>query len=150
VVWWVYFAFIPSVTEHTLEHARGGQRSRAARDLFTFGHFPIVVGIVGYAVVAKHMVAAPGSELSDADGWLLICAFAILIGGCLNIQWHVRRRLAIERFVAVAVIAVLVLVGGSLAGWAVVSGIAGILAIMQSITWRRFRLLSLNEVARSS
>jgi hypothetical protein len=73
-----------------------------------------------------------------------------LIGGCLNIQWHVRRRLAIERFVAVAVIAVLVLVGGSLAGWAVVSGIAGILAIMQSITWRRFRLLSLNEVARSS
>ncbi len=150
VVWWVYFAFIPDVTEHTLEHARGSQRGTAARDLFTFGHFPIVVGIVGYAVVgyavvAKHMVAAPGHALSDADGWLLIGALAILIGGCLNIQWHVRRRLAVERFVAVALIAAWVLVGDSLAGWAVVFGIAGILAVMQSITWRRFRELA--EVA---
>jgi low temperature requirement protein LtrA len=150
VVWWVYFAFIPDVTEHTLEHARGSQRGTAARDLFTFGHFPIVVGIVGYAVVAKHMVAAPGHALSDADGWLLIGALAILIGGCLNIQWHVRRRLAIERFVAVAAIVVWVLAGDSLAGWAVVGGIAAILAVMQSITWRRFRQRALADEPSSA
>ncbi|MEY2580562.1 MAG: hypothetical protein QOE09_411 [Ilumatobacteraceae bacterium] len=147
VVWWVYFAFIPSVTEYTLEQAHGGQRGVAARDLFTFGHFPIVVGIVGYAVVAKHMVAAPAHTLTDADGWLLIGALAILIGGTLNIQWHVRHRLAVERIVAVAAIAAWVLVGASLAGWAVIGGIAGILAVMQSITWRRFRQRGLAQVA---
>ena len=63
----------------------------------------------------------------------------MFIGGCLHIQWQVVHRLAVERFVAIAVIAVWLLVGGSLPGWAAVAGIAAILAAMQSITWRRFR-----------
>ena len=140
VTWWVYFAFIPSVAEYTLENTRSTQRGKAARDLFTFGHFPIVTGILAYAVVAKHMVAEPAHTLPIAYRWLLISAFAMLIGGCLHIQWRVVHRLAVERFVAVAVITVWVLAGrAALSGWAVVGGIAVILAIMQSITWRRFR-----------
>jgi low temperature requirement protein LtrA len=139
VVWWIYFAFIPDVAEHTLERSRTAQRGVMARNLFTFGHFPIVTGILAYAVVVKHMVADPKATLPFADRWLLIAAFAILVGGCLQIQWQVMRRLAIERFIAVAAMATWLLVGASLSGWAAVAGIAAILAVMQSITWRRFR-----------
>ncbi|MEY2524774.1 MAG: hypothetical protein QOJ66_3339 [Ilumatobacteraceae bacterium] len=139
VVWWIYFAFIPDVAEHTLERSRTAQRGVMARNLFTFGHFPIVTGILAYAVVVKHMVADPKATLPYADRWLLIAAFAILVGGCLQIQWQVMRRLAIERFIAVAAMATWLLVGASLSGWAAVAGIAAILAVMQSITWRRFR-----------
>ena len=139
VVWWVYFAFIPEVAEHTLEESRRAQRGRMARDLFTFGHFPIVTGILAYAVVVKHMVADPKASLPYAERWLLIAAFAMLVGGCLQIQWQVIRRLAIERFVAVAAIATWLLVGASLPGWVAVAGIAAIVAAMQTITWRRFR-----------
>jgi low temperature requirement protein LtrA len=138
VLWWVYFAFIPSVVEHELESA--AQRGRAARDLFTFGHFPIIAGILGYAVVAKHMVADPSEPLPLADRALLIIAMAILIGGCLHIQWRVVRRLAPERIIAVAVIAMWLLVGSELAGSALVGGVAIILAIMQTITFRRYRI----------
>jgi low temperature requirement protein LtrA len=137
VVWWVYFAFIPSVAEHTLENA--AKRGQAARDLFTFGHFPIVAGILGYAVVVKHMVAEPTEPLPLADRWLLITAMAILIGGCLHIQWRVVHRLAPERFVAILVIAVWLLVGSELAGSAAIGGIAIILAVMQTITGRRYQ-----------
>jgi low temperature requirement protein LtrA len=147
VLWWVYFAFIPSVAEHTLEGLSAAQRGRAARDLFTFGHFPIVAGILGYAVVVKHMVADPSEALPIGDRWLLITAIAILIGGCLHIQWSVVHRLAPERFVAAALIAVWLLVGSELAGSAAVGGIAIILAIMQSITWRRYRARTLAETA---
>jgi low temperature requirement protein LtrA len=146
VLWWVYFAFIPSVAEHTLEHSRTAQRGKVARDLFTFGHFPIVTGILAYAVVVKHMVADPSASLPGNDRRLLIAAFVMLIGGCLQIQWQVIHRLAQERFVAVAVIAAWVLLGASLSGSAVIAGIAGILAVMQSITWRRFRAGALAEV----
>ena len=147
VLWWVYFAFIPSVAEHTLEHARSAQRGQIARDLFTFGHFPIVTGIIAYAVVVKHMVADPKASLPEADRWLLIAAFVMLIGGCLQIQWQVTRTLALERFVAVAVMAAWLLLGSSLQGSAAVAGIAAILAIMQSITWRRFRVGELAEAS---
>jgi low temperature requirement protein LtrA len=147
VTWWVYFAFIPSVAEFTLEHTRRTQRGKAARDLFTFGHFPIVTGILAYAVVAKHMVAEPTHTLPSAYRWLLISAVAMLIGGCLHIQWRVIHRLAVERFVAVAAITVWVLAGKSLRGSAVVGGIAAILAVMQAITSRRFNDDALAGVA---
>jgi low temperature requirement protein LtrA len=139
VLWWVYFAFIPSVAEHTLEHARRAQRGRAARDLFTFGHFPIVTGILGYAVVVKHMVAEPTASIAAADRWLLVTAFTLLLGGCVHIQWRVAHRLTYERLAAVAVIAAWTLLGRSLAGSATIGGIAAILAVMQSVTSRRFR-----------
>ncbi len=139
ILWWVYFAFIPRVAEHTLEHAATAQRGRAARDLFTFGHFPIVVGIIAFAVVVKHMVADPTESLPINDRRLLIASMVLLIGGCLHIQWRVIHRLAPERFVAIAVIAVWMLVGSAVAGSAAVAGIAVTLAVMQTITWRRYR-----------
>ncbi len=64
---------------------------------------------------------------------------AILIGGCLHIQWRVVHRLAPERFVAIAVIAMWLLVGSEMAGSAAVGGVAIILAVMQTITFRRYR-----------
>jgi low temperature requirement protein LtrA len=147
VLWWVYFAFTPAVTEHTLRHAETRQRGKAARDLFTFGHFPIVMGILGYAVVVKHVVADPHAPLPAADRWLLIAAMAVFIGGCLHIQWHVVHRLAPERFVAIAVIAALLSMGDSLAGSVALAAIAVVLAVMQAITGRRFRAGDLAGVA---
>ena len=49
----MYFAFIPSVAEYTLGTRRRTERGKVARDLFTFGHFPIVTGILAYAVVGQ-------------------------------------------------------------------------------------------------
>jgi len=146
VLWWVYFAFTPGVTEHTLRTAATIRRGTVARDLFTFGHFPIVAGILGYAVVVKHMVADPHAPLPLADRWLLIGAMAVFIGGCLNIQWHVVHRLAPERLVAIAVIAAWLLIGAAVSGWVAIGGIALVLAAMQAITWRRFRAGDLADV----
>jgi low temperature requirement protein LtrA len=140
VVWWVYFAFIPTVAEGKLERAGSAQRGRAARDLFTFGHFPIVTGIIAYAVVVKHMVADPSKALPISDRWMLIASVVMLIGGCLHVQWRLVHRLAPERFVAVAVIGAWLLIGSSLPGSAAVGGIAVILAVMQSITWHQYRM----------
>ena len=149
VLWWVYFAFTPGVTEHTLRHAGSLRRGTVARDLFTFGHFPIVIGILGYAVAVKLMVDDPRAPLPLPDRWLLIGAMAVFIGGCLNIQWHVIHRLAPERFVAIAVIAGWLLIGNSLPGWVAVGGIAVVLAVMQAITWRRFRAGALADVVEA-
>ena len=96
-----------------------------ARDLFTFGHFPIVTGILAYAVVVKHMVADPKATLPYADRWLLIAAIVMLVGGCLQIQWQVMRptgsRTVRRRSPPSAM---WLLVGASLPGWAAVAGIA--------------------------
>jgi low temperature requirement protein LtrA len=139
VLWWTYFAFIPNVSEHTLREAKGAQRGALARDLFTFGHFPIAFGIILYAVVVKHLVPHPTGHLAAADRWLLACAGGSFIVGLLGIQFRVVRRLAPERVAAVAGFAGLGALGGVLPGTVVVGGAAVALAAMQTITWRRFR-----------
>jgi low temperature requirement protein LtrA len=149
VLWWIYFAFIPDVAEHVLEGTSRRHRGQVARDLYTFGHFPIITGILAYAVVVKRMVGFPTDPLPLSERWLLIAAFAMLIGGCLHIQFRVIHRLAPERFIAIAAIAAWVLVGASLQGSAIVTGIAVILAVMQSITYRRYRSGPLAEAIAS-
>jgi len=138
VFWWTYFAFVPEAVERSLRLARPYERGRIARDRFTFGHFPIVFGLVLYAVVAKHVVAHPVDPPSSADLVVLAGAVAFFVGGLLGLQWQAVRRLAPERVVAIAAVAALCWsVGPSVPGVALVAVVAVLVAIMQAITLRR-------------
>jgi low temperature requirement protein LtrA len=138
-LWWAYFAFVPGVVERTLRATRSLDRGRVARDLFTFGHFPIVFGVVLYAVAAKHVVAHPQANLGEGDLAALATSVAFFLGGLLGVQWQVVRRLAPERLVVIAGVAVLcATVGPEVSGTLMVAAVALVLAIMQVITLRRF------------
>jgi len=136
-MWWTYFAFIPDAGEHALRRLSGADRGRLARDIYTFGHFPIAFGIILYAVVVRHLVDHPVGHLSVDDRWLLGLSLAAVVGGLLGIQYRVVRGLAPERIVAVAVAAGVCLLGGVLQGTLVVALVAVVYGAMQAITWRR-------------
>jgi low temperature requirement protein LtrA len=139
VFWWAYFAFVPVVVERTLRSARPLDRAPVARDLFTFGHFPIIFGVVLYAVTAKHVVAHPVAALGEGDLAALATSVAFFLGGLLGLQWQVVRRLAPERLVVIAGVAVLcATVGPEISGTLMVAGVALVLGVMQVITLRRF------------
>ncbi len=139
VYWWTYFAFIPDVGEFALRSAQGSARARQARDLFTFGHFPLIAGIVAYAVVVRSMVASPTDDIDLAHRVLLVASVALLLGGYLSIQYRVTRRLAPERVVAIVVVAGLIPLASSIPGFLVVAAVGIVLGITQAITWRRFQ-----------
>ncbi|MDO8364477.1 MAG: low temperature requirement protein A [Actinomycetota bacterium] len=137
-LWWTYFAFIPEVTERLLRGTVGPQRGRLARDVFTLGHFPIVFGLVLYAVVVKHLVPHPDGRLTVDDRWLLAISVALFLLGLLAIQYRAVRKVATERLVVVGAAAGLCALGGVLPGLVVVGAVAVLYGIMQAITWRRF------------
>jgi low temperature requirement protein LtrA len=137
VLWWTYFAFIPTVTERSLRTATPRQRGALARDVFTFGHFPLVVGLILYALVAKHIVQFPAGKLKVDDRWMLAGSVVAFVGGLLANQWRVVRRLAPERVVAIAVVCGLCIVGGRARSVILVGLVAAVLAAMQAVTIRR-------------
>jgi low temperature requirement protein LtrA len=137
VLWWTYFAFIPSVAERRLCEARGTDRGSLARDLFTLGHFPLVVGLILYALVAKHIVQFPAGKLKADDRWMLAISAVCFIGGLLAIQWRVVRRLAPERIVAIVAICALCALGAHARSVILVGLVAVVLAAMQAVTVRR-------------
>ncbi len=139
VLWWTYFAYIPEVTEHALCDARGGRRGVLARDLMTLGHFPIVAGIIAYAVVAKHVVRHPTATPTVADRWLLAGAVALILGAYLHIQWRTVRGLAPERLVAIAVVALGCAFGGGIPGAYLLGATAVVVGIAHGISRRRYQ-----------
>ena len=139
VMWWIYFAYIPEVTEHRLRIAEGGERGRYARDVFTFGHFPLVAGIVSYAVVTKHLVAHPDGHLSAHDRWMLGLAVLMFLGGLMLQQFVIIRRVAPERVVALVVCLGAAAAGRWIPALVLVPGVAVVLGVMQAVTLRRMR-----------
>jgi len=142
VIWWMYFAYIPTVVEHALRKASGRERGVLARDLFTFGHFPIIAGIICYAVVVKHLVPHATDAIHPDERWLLIATVVLIVGGFLSMQRRVVRRLALERIAAIAMVAVWCTLASGVAASVVVGGVIAILGVMQAISWRRFRRAS--------
>jgi low temperature requirement protein LtrA len=150
VMWWTYFAFIPRVAEHRLRAAVGPERGRVARDIFTFGHFPIVVGLITYAVVAKHLVQHPTDHLETHDRWMLALSATSFVGGLLAVQFRAVRRLAPERVVAIVVSCAIAVTGRWLPGVVVVGAVAVVLFVMQAITVRRVSRLTAAPTAAAA
>jgi low temperature requirement protein LtrA len=139
VLWWAYFAYVPTVVERVLRQARGADRGDVARNMFTFGHFPIVFGLVLYAVAAKHAVAHPTDPLGAGDLVLVAASVAVFVGGLLGLQWQAVRYLAPERLGLVAGVAALCwIVGPNVAAPVLLALVAVAVAVMQATSVRRF------------
>jgi low temperature requirement protein LtrA len=99
-LWWAYFDFIAIAAERSLRRATAAARNTLARDVFTFFHYPIVLGIILYAVAAKKTLEHPLDPLSDAGRWALGLGIAIFLSGFALMRYRVIRRIAWERLAA--------------------------------------------------
>ena len=148
--WWAYFGFVPAAVQRVLAGAHGADRGDVARNMFTFGHFPIVFGLVLFAVAAKHAVAHPADELATGDLVVLFGAVAFFVGGLLDLQWQAVRHLARERLAAIIGVAVLCwVVGPLIPGVALLALIAIAIGAMQTISIRRFVSSRAGSASRS-
>lgn len=139
MLWWAYFAYIPEVGERRLREATGVARGALARDFYTFGHFPLVFGLVLYAVVVKHLVPHPNGHLSSDDRWLLGLSVAFFVAGLLALQFRAVRRVAPERVLAIPAAAGLCALGGVLPALVVMAAVTVVYSVMTAITWHRYR-----------
>ncbi|MDQ3876569.1 MAG: low temperature requirement protein A, partial [Actinomycetota bacterium] len=63
-LWWLYFTSVAGLSERAL--AEAPDRILLARDTYTYGHAPIVAGIILSAVGNELVIAHPTEELSAA------------------------------------------------------------------------------------
>jgi low temperature requirement protein LtrA len=108
--WWAYFGFVQLASERALHTAPPERRSPLARDVYTFFHYPIVLGIIFLAVAGKKMLDDPREPLSDGGRAVLALGFALFLLGFVLARLRVIRRVAWERIAVAGVVAVAVLV----------------------------------------
>ena len=136
--WWAYFDFTQLAVERALHAAREETRGHLARDVYTFFHYPIVLGIVFLAVASKKTLAAPGEPLSDGGRAALALGISLFLLGFVLIRYRVIRRIAWERIgAALAVVAaVLVLEDAD----ALAAPRAGVVALVAALAVESIRL----------
>jgi low temperature requirement protein LtrA len=95
-LWWLYFDVVAHVAERVLTSTTGEERSRLARDSYTYLHFPIVVSIIfvalGQKKVLEYVADTDGHDLTDPlTGMPLV---ALYVGVAVHLLGHVafRRR----------------------------------------------------------
>jgi low temperature requirement protein LtrA len=64
LLWWTYFGWLKEDLEARFARVPAEGMGAAARDAFSFAHFPLIGGIVGFAVCVEETVAHPGEPMS--------------------------------------------------------------------------------------
>jgi low temperature requirement protein LtrA len=112
VLWWSYFDFPALAAARALRFASPERRPALARDLFTFFHFPNVLGIIFVAVAAKKALAHPSDPLTGGGRAALALGLVLFLSQFVLGRFYFVRRLSVERLVGMAAIVVIAAAGG--------------------------------------
>jgi low temperature requirement protein LtrA len=111
------------------EHADPA-RTILAGDVYSVLHFPVVFGIVLYAVAIEEAVAHPDVPLSAGSGIALGCGITLFLGGTAAALWRAGHRVLIPRLVILGtVLAGLWATNDAGAPWSLLIAVCGVTAV---------------------
>jgi low temperature requirement protein LtrA len=138
-LWWAYFGFVSGAVERALQRASENRRGPLARDVFTIFHYPIVLGIVLFAVAAKKVLAHPDDALSRPGRAALGLGVALFLVGFLLGRWRIVRTIGRERAVAAALSLAAVVALRSIPAVALLATVAAIVAVATVVERIRYK-----------
>jgi low temperature requirement protein LtrA len=152
--WLAYFDFFSIRGEQILHEREGAERVALARDLYAYGHFPLIVGIVLFAFAMKTIVGHVGEELDAAAAFALCGGSALYLLTYSAIRVRIVRRFSAKsgRFVAALVFVLILPLATAipaLAALALVTAVWLALHTYELVWWREARAESRSLLASS-
>lgn len=122
-LWWIYFGLAKDEFEDHLETRTADETGAEARNIYSWGHLPIIAGIIAFAVAIEQVLTHPNEALAPEA--LVALAFGVLLyfGGIAYGLHHSGRR-SVVPWVIATVIALTGLVASSAA-----SGLVSLLTV---------------------
>ncbi|HSL68824.1 MAG TPA: low temperature requirement protein A, partial [Longimicrobiales bacterium] len=112
-LWWSYFRQSRRTLEHALAEQTGNARSRAARDVFSVLHFPMLCGVIAMAAATEQMLAHPDERLALPGRIALASGTVLFVCGTAAALWRATSRTAAARWVLAPTAATAVLALGA-------------------------------------
>jgi low temperature requirement protein LtrA len=152
--WLAYFDFFSIRGERMLGDVQGAERVALARDLYTYAHFPMIVGIVLFAFAMKKIVGHVGDELDSVTAFALCGGSALYLLTYSAIRIRIERRLKLSRGRFVAALALLLVLPlatriPALAALALVTAVWIALHTYEIVWWRESRAESRSVLSSS-
>ena len=108
-----------------MKEATGLARGRLARDAYTLAHYPIVAGVILFAVGAEELLAHPDVALEGAVRWAFLGGLMLFIASQSIMARRLTGSLTWERFALVALLGIAGLALGEATG-AVLGAVVGV------------------------
>jgi low temperature requirement protein LtrA len=138
-LWWAYFDWPVRAMDRLLHVTPAHRRGPVARDVFSLAHYPIVLGIIFFAVAAKKTLEHPQDPLSDAGRAALGIGVAAYLVGFVLGRYRGVRRVAWERLLGAVVALAVALALDELDALALLAVVVGILALTTAAESLRLR-----------
>ncbi|MEM7339493.1 MAG: low temperature requirement protein A [Actinomycetota bacterium] len=111
-MWWAYFDRLQGSWEHALREANVHQTGSIARDVYSLGHYPMIVGIVFMAVALEEAFHHPEDPMKAVVRWLFVGSLFLYLVSMTVVTLRCFSRVFLyERLIGMAVIA------GIVASW---------------------------------
>ena len=142
-LWWLYFDVVSRAAEHRLRDARGRARVWMAVEAYTYGHFPVVAGIVVGAVGVEGVLAhaGEGEPLGLFYAAALYGGFALYLAGHLLFKQRMYTALSVPRLVTVVVLLLSLPAAASLPPLVGLAGLVLLLGVLIGVETRRYAAL---------
>jgi low temperature requirement protein LtrA len=129
-LWWTYFGWAKSAMDRAVAEHADPARTILARDAYSVLHFPVVFGIVLYAVAIEEAVAHSDAPLSAGSSIALAGGITLFLGGTAAALWRASHRALIPRLVILAsVLAGLWATREAAATWSLMIAVCGVTAV---------------------
>jgi low temperature requirement protein LtrA len=139
-LWWLYFDVLSGAAEHRLMEAQGVARVRLAIEAYSYGHFPIVAGIVVGAVGVEGVLphAGDGDRLGLFFASTLYGGFALYLAGHLLFKQRLYNALSVPRLVTAGVLLLALPAASFLPPLVGLAGLVLVLGVLIVVETRRY------------
>lgn len=140
--WLAYFDYASGGIQNLLERRGGIERTAFARDVYTYAHLPMVVGIILFAFGVRTTIGHVGAELRLIPALALCCGPALYLFGFVALRWRASRSVGRGRPAAAVGFALLTVAAihvPALAALGLVTAWWGALHAYELIGWREER-----------
>jgi low temperature requirement protein LtrA len=78
-MWWSYFDWLFQVGEKALKAATGLAQGRLARSAYSVAHYPLVAGVILFAIGTEEILAHPEVALDSATRWAFVGGLIVFL-----------------------------------------------------------------------
>ena len=103
-MWWSYFDWLFRVGERALKAAVGIARGRLARDAYTLSHYPLVAGVILFAVGTEELLLHPEVALDRATRWAFLGGLILYLGSQSVMVRRLTGSITWERLILIGVL----------------------------------------------
>jgi low temperature requirement protein LtrA len=132
-LWWSYFDKAAPLVETMFSQKTGRARSRFARNAYSILHYPIIVGIVFFAVAAQNVVAHPDAPLTTTVAIAMALGIAMVIVSIVGAVIRTIPRIFVLRMATGLLLILLAWLTSGIDGFATALIVAAVL--VAELTW---------------